>query len=293
MSQQKLNLGVGANDGTGDTLRSAGEKINDNFEEVYYLLSLGGGGGDVDMDAIRALIDQEIQEQLEKLNITDGANSANILLYKSWPSDVLPSEEDIDFDTVFTFETGSLTKVDDTDLDFKGWQTEAPSINSGRFVFLIQAVLISTEDSVTLEPSKWSSPVLVFDRGFEDLDVNIISSNGNVFREDQGQTELKANIIADGESLPSSEYSNFNYEWSDGENPVCVNLSTREVSHLNGEIVTATDGVCPVGFGVPAKSSSDTFSNGELKSIFIDAQAVPNQGTLNLQLTITDKIQED
>jgi hypothetical protein len=293
MSQQKLNLGVGANDGTGDTLRSAGEKINDNFEEVYYLLSLGGGGGDVDMDAIRALIDQEIQEQLENLNITDGANSANILLYKSFSADVLPSEEDIDFSTVFTFETGSLTKVDDTDLDFKGWQTEAPSISSGRFVFLIQAILISTEDSITLEPSRWSTPVLVFDRGFEDLDVNIISSNGNVFREDQGQTELKANIIADGESLPSNDYSNFNYEWSDGENPVCVNLSTREVSHLNGEVVTSTDGVCPVGFGVPAKSSSDSFSNGELRSIFIDAQAVPNQGTLNLQLTITDKIQED
>jgi hypothetical protein len=293
MSQQKLNLGVGANDGTGDTLRSAGEKINDNFEELYYLIALGGGDGNVDMDAIRALIDQEIQDQLEKLNITDGANSANILLYKSFSSDILPPEEDIDFSTIYTFETGNLTKVDTTDLDFKEWQTEAPPISSGRFVFLIQAVLISAEDSVTVEPSRWSNPVLIFDRGFEDLDVNIVSSNGNVFREDQGQTELKANIIADGESLITDDYSNFNYEWSDGENPVCVNLSTREVSHLNGEIVTATDGVCPVGFGVPAKSSSSSFSNGELRSIFIDAQAVPNQGTLNLQLTITDKIQED
>lgn len=35
MAQQTLNLGTTANDGTGDTLRAAGLKINSNFTEVY------------------------------------------------------------------------------------------------------------------------------------------------------------------------------------------------------------------------------------------------------------------
>lgn len=35
MARQTINIGTVANDGTGDTFRIAGEKINDNFEELY------------------------------------------------------------------------------------------------------------------------------------------------------------------------------------------------------------------------------------------------------------------
>lgn len=35
MAQQTINIGTIANDGTGDTLRDAGDKINDNFTELY------------------------------------------------------------------------------------------------------------------------------------------------------------------------------------------------------------------------------------------------------------------
>ena len=40
MTRQNINIGSAANDGTGDTLRSAGLKINQNFQEVY--TQLGG-----------------------------------------------------------------------------------------------------------------------------------------------------------------------------------------------------------------------------------------------------------
>ena len=42
MTRQNINTGTSANDGTGDTLRNAGTKINANFAEVYAFL----GGGD-------------------------------------------------------------------------------------------------------------------------------------------------------------------------------------------------------------------------------------------------------
>lgn len=42
MTRQAISIGTAANDGTGDTLRSAGTKINNNFSELYTLL-----GGDV------------------------------------------------------------------------------------------------------------------------------------------------------------------------------------------------------------------------------------------------------
>lgn len=41
MARKIINTGTLANDGTGDTLRTAGTKINDNFSELYTLL--GGG----------------------------------------------------------------------------------------------------------------------------------------------------------------------------------------------------------------------------------------------------------
>ena len=35
MAQQVIGIGTNANDGTGDTLRAAMDKINDNFDELY------------------------------------------------------------------------------------------------------------------------------------------------------------------------------------------------------------------------------------------------------------------
>ena len=35
MALQTLNTGTAANDGTGDNLRVGGDKINDNFSEIY------------------------------------------------------------------------------------------------------------------------------------------------------------------------------------------------------------------------------------------------------------------
>ena len=46
MAKQTVNLGTSANKGDGDPLRTAFDKVNDNFTEVYSLL--GAEGGDVD-----------------------------------------------------------------------------------------------------------------------------------------------------------------------------------------------------------------------------------------------------
>lgn len=43
MAQQIIDLGAVANDGTGDTLREGGDKINDNFTELYASLGTSAG----------------------------------------------------------------------------------------------------------------------------------------------------------------------------------------------------------------------------------------------------------
>lgn len=43
MARQNINIGTTANDGTGDTLRVAGQKLNDNFVEIYTILGDSDG----------------------------------------------------------------------------------------------------------------------------------------------------------------------------------------------------------------------------------------------------------
>lgn len=43
MTQQTVNIGAVANDGTGDPARTAFDKINDNFDELYAAAALSGG----------------------------------------------------------------------------------------------------------------------------------------------------------------------------------------------------------------------------------------------------------
>ena len=45
MAKQGIGTGSAANDGTGDSLRSAAGKINSNFDEIYALLRGGGNSG--------------------------------------------------------------------------------------------------------------------------------------------------------------------------------------------------------------------------------------------------------
>lgn len=44
MTIQIINIGSSANDGTGDQLRTAFDKVNDNFDELNDLIRLDGNG---------------------------------------------------------------------------------------------------------------------------------------------------------------------------------------------------------------------------------------------------------
>lgn len=45
MGKQVLNIGLTPNDGTGDTLRVGGDKLQDNFDELYLALGAGSNAG--------------------------------------------------------------------------------------------------------------------------------------------------------------------------------------------------------------------------------------------------------
>ena len=56
-TRQVISVGSAANDGTGDTLRSAGNKINTNFSQIYTVL----GGNASDFSTQISLTDSAVQ----------------------------------------------------------------------------------------------------------------------------------------------------------------------------------------------------------------------------------------
>ena len=66
MARQAINIGSSANDGTGDPLRTAFDKINDNFVELY--------GGDNDINTLDANLD------VNNFAITTGVTNGNITI---------------------------------------------------------------------------------------------------------------------------------------------------------------------------------------------------------------------
>jgi len=65
MAKQTINIGTSANDGTGDPLRSAMDKANDNFTELY-----NGAGGVADGAVTTAKL---ADDAVDSAKITDGA----------------------------------------------------------------------------------------------------------------------------------------------------------------------------------------------------------------------------
>jgi hypothetical protein len=79
MSKQTINVGTVANDGTGDTLRAAGQKANANFTELYDLTGQAAGINPQTDDYTLAITDAGEIVEMNKgsaVNLTVPPNSA-------------------------------------------------------------------------------------------------------------------------------------------------------------------------------------------------------------------------
>ena len=90
MAIQTIGIGTVADDGTGDSLRAAGDKINDNFSEIYTAL---GDGSTLTSTAITALNNATANEL-----VTVGATTTE-----------LDAEANLTFDGSTLAVTGNIT----------------------------------------------------------------------------------------------------------------------------------------------------------------------------------------
>ena len=90
MALQSLNIGTAPNDGTGDNLRVGGDKINDNFSEIYTTFGIGSTLSSLAVTAINSATANEI--------LTVGATTTE-----------LDAESNLTFDGSTLAVTGAVT----------------------------------------------------------------------------------------------------------------------------------------------------------------------------------------
>ena len=122
MALQTLNIGTAANDGTGDNLRVGGDKINDNFSEIYTTF---GNGSALSSLAVTAMNNATANEIL-----TVGATTTE-----------LDAEANLTFDGSTLTVTGNITVPNDGDIGSVG-ATDAMQISSAGIVTFKDDILI-------------------------------------------------------------------------------------------------------------------------------------------------------
>lgn len=85
MAQQTIGIGSIANDGTGDTLRSGGDKINDNFTELYAV------AGDIDTIHVSSIDGTPVIAAYDEVRIGSSGGKRDVVKNAIWIGGSYPS----------------------------------------------------------------------------------------------------------------------------------------------------------------------------------------------------------
>ena len=142
MAIQIIGIGTVADDGTGDSLRVAGDKINDNFNEIY--TTLGDGSTlNTGVTAVNNATSNEL--------VTIGATTTE-----------LDAEANLTFDGTTLTVTGNITVPNDGDIGSVG-ATDAIQISSAGIVTFKDDILI--KDGGTIGVASSTSAITIASTG--------------------------------------------------------------------------------------------------------------------------------
>ena len=186
MALQTLNIGTAANDGTGDNLRVGGDKINDNFSEIYTAF---GNGSTLSSLAVTAL---------------NGA-TANELVTVGATTTELDAEGNLTFDGSTLAVTGAVTVSGLTTLSGNLVIPNAGNIGSAGDT---DAIAIASGGAVTFsQRDVHSSGITIADGGeigsASDTDAITISAAG-VATFSQRDVHSSGITVADGGQIGSA-----------------------------------------------------------------------------------------
>jgi hypothetical protein len=184
MAKQSIGLGSVADDGTGDTLRIAGDKVNDNFDEIYTAL---GDGSTLSLPV--TAINNATANEL----VTIGATTTE-----------LDAEANLTFDGSTLTVTGNITVPNDGDIGSVG-ATDAIQISSAGIITFKDDIKI--KDGGTIGTATDADAVTIAAAGAVTFSQRSVHSSGITIdtggsRTSSGQTE---NIIITNSNLTGDD----------------------------------------------------------------------------------------
>tara|TARA_B100001057_G_scaffold495637_1_gene595153 strand:- start:203 stop:1618 length:1416 start_codon:yes stop_codon:yes gene_type:complete len=143
MARQAINIGSSANDGTGDPLRTAFDKINDNFVELY--------GSDNDLNTLDANLD------LNNFAITTGVTNGNITLTPNGTGNIALGSITINGSQISSNDSTQITLADNIQttgtLNVDGATTLGSTLAVGTSLALATGATVTGIDNGTLGSS--------------------------------------------------------------------------------------------------------------------------------------------
>ena len=162
MAIQTIGIGTVADDGTGDSLRVAGDKINDNFNELYTAL---GDGTTLDVSGLGVIT--ALNNATTNELVTIGATTTE-----------LDAEANLTFDGTTLAVTGNITVPNDGDIGSVG-ATDAIQISSAGIVTFKDDILI--KDGGTIGVASSTSAITIASTGIVTfVDDIIIKDAGTI-----------------------------------------------------------------------------------------------------------------
>ena len=157
MAKQVINIGTSANDGTGDPLRTAFDKVNDNFTELY-----NDDSGDV--DSVSASGGLEVDTTTGDVTVSisdDGVTYAK--MGTEFTTAAVISASDVDFSSAAVF---TKTLSANTTLTFS-------NVSTG----MVKDLVITGDFTLTL-PASVKTITGTYDGTVSNL-IQIVSTNGS------------------------------------------------------------------------------------------------------------------
>ena len=208
MAKQAIGIGSVADDGTGDTLRVAGDKVNDNFDEIYTAIGDGTTLDVTGLGTITALNNATANEL-----VTVGATTTE-----------LDAEANLTFDGSTLTVTGNITVPNDGDIGSVG-ATDAIQISSAGIITFKDDIII--KDAGTIGSAS-------------DTDAITIAASGAVTFS-QRDVHSSGITVADGGEIGSA--SDTDAIAISAAGVITLSSTTDSTSASTGSLVTHSIGV--------------------------------------------------
>jgi len=188
--------------------------------------------------------------------------------------------------------TGLLLSLDQTEAtrnEAKGSHptTAIPAYVKGDMVTSGGSSYVALKDvpasTAITDTSYWQ---LLASRGSESITVNIHSTEGTVFRNDTGTTVLKANVDIGGTLQDDTKHGQYSYNWTIGEDTLCVDGYGNVASDGLGNIYTDIEGAtCQSRGPYHRADSSNSTASINFRQITLSADDIGLVETIRLSVS--------